>query len=396
VNPADDVLRELRRRARARTSLHTYALSIDIPTVPFEAPCPDEELLGPASMYMASHHAAILAVLERTMNRFMGRCMIFAPPGSAKSLYTSVVAPTWEMGRKPGTRILLTSYQSTLAERQSRRAMSIVEQQKWRDLWLDAPALTKDAAGEWALSNKSEMLAMGLLGGLTGNRCNGGIIDDPVSGREDADSEPMRIKTLNAYKDDFLSRLLPGAWIAFIMTRWHENDLAGSLLPDDYKGESGMIRCKDGLMWEILNIPAKCEHGDDPLGRKVGEYIWPEFYPPEHWAQYEEAQGAESARTWSSLYQQRPAPQGDGRLDENILVGTGLVEQAMRHRSLYRGNPQHGEAPQAPDVVQRRRRDRQGDGPAAEPADAPAEGIHRPAHAHQHAGQDSQVLGVHC
>ncbi|MBP8231750.1 MAG: phage terminase large subunit [Rhizorhabdus sp.] len=315
----DEIAREIRRRLRARTSLHTYALSIDIPTVAAQAMLPDEELLGPASGLMAQHHAAILSVLERTANRNMGRCMIFAPPGAAKSLYTSVLLPTWEMGRRPGSRIMLVSYAGSLAERQARRAMQVVEQENYRLLWDESPTLVRDAAKEWTLSNKSEMLSMGLLGGLTGNRASGAIIDDPVAGREEADSEDIRQKTRDAYQDDLLSRLLPGAWIAFIMTRWHEDDLAGAILPEDYDGRSGMVRCRDGLDWEILNIQAKCERADDPLGRQLGEYLWTEFYPPQHWRLYENAQGPEAARAWASLYQQRPSPQGSGRFNREMF-----------------------------------------------------------------------------
>lgn len=312
-------VRELIRRERARTSLHTYALSVDIPTAPFLAPMPDEDLVGPARNLMAIHHAMILGVIERTMNRPFGRCMIFAPPGSAKSLYASVLAPTWEMGRRPGSRIILTSYASDIAERQSRRCHNIVQQQAYRDLWPEAPTLQKDAAGDWSLSNTSEMLAKGLGAGITGNRASGAIIDDPVQGREQADSEEERKNTLDAYQDDLMTRLLPGAWLLYIMTRWHEADLAGSILPDDYDGRSGMVRCKDGLEWDVLNIPAKCERVDDPLGRQLGEYMWREWFPEKHWQMFELAQGAEAARTWSSLYQQRPSPTGSGRFDVEMF-----------------------------------------------------------------------------
>lgn len=314
-----EAARELLRRRRARESLHTYALSIDIPTVPFSAPMPDEDLIGPARLLMARHHAAILGCLERTMNRPYGRAIMMLPPGSAKSLYTDAVATTWEMGRKPGSRLLLTSYGSDLAEKQARRAQLIAEQEKYRELWYESPTITKDAVKEWHLSNKSEMLSMGLLAGLTGNRATGAIIDDPVAGREEADSEAERQRTLNAYQDDLLTRLLPGAWLVLIQTRWHEADLAGCILPDDYDGRSGMIRCRDGLDWEVLNIPAKCEHLDDPLGRALGEYLWPEFYPPQHWHMFEFAKGAEAARTWAALYQQRPSAQGAGRFHEDMF-----------------------------------------------------------------------------
>lgn len=90
-------------------------------------------------------------------------------------------------------------------------------------------------------------------------------------------------------------------------TRWHGDDLAGSILPKDWGGESGLIRCRDGFDWNVVCLPAKCERLDDPLGRKPGEYLWPEWFDQQHWAQFEA-----NPRTWSALYQQRPAPaEGD-------------------------------------------------------------------------------------
>jgi hypothetical protein len=319
------LLRELLRRQRCRTSLHTFALSVDIPTAPMTAMRPDEELLGPAYGLMTIHHAKILETLERTMNRPFGRAVIMAPPGSAKSLYGPVVASAWEMGRKPGSRIILTSYASKIAERQARRTQQICMQPQYRDMWPHQPLIGRDAAGDWELGDpknpvgNSNMLAMGLTAGLTGNRASGAFIDDPVAGREQADSEAERQNTLDSYQDDLLTRLLPGAWLVLILTRWHEQDLAGSILPEDYKGQSGMIKCRDGLDWEVLNIPAKAEQPDDPLGRKPGEYMWPEWFPEQHWHMFEQAQGREAARVWASLYQQRPAPQGDGRFTEGSI-----------------------------------------------------------------------------
>jgi predicted phage terminase large subunit-like protein len=65
-----------------------------------------------------------------------------------------------------------------------------------------------------------------------------------------------------------------------------------------------MILCRDGQYWEILNLPAKAEHSDDPLGRQPGEYLWPEWFPKEHWAQWEH--NPRASRTWAALFQQRP------------------------------------------------------------------------------------------
>jgi hypothetical protein len=313
------IARELIRRMRCQQSLHSFALNIDVPMAPNPALMPDEDLLGPAASLMPIHQAKILEVAQRTMTRPNGRAIIQAPPGSMKSTQIDGVALPWYMGRFPRSRILLLSFNSDVAERQSRVAQNVVRQEEYRNIWPGAPVMVKDAAGEWSLSNESVCAALGILGGVTSRRANGIIIDDPVAGQQEADSELERKRTYDAYMSDVLSRLLPGAWLILIMTRWNEEDLAGKILPDDYSGQSGMVRCKDGLDWEVLNLQAKCERADDPLGRKIGEYIWPEWFPPDHWAKYEHAPGPEAARIWSSLCQQRPTPQGSGRLDENAI-----------------------------------------------------------------------------
>jgi hypothetical protein len=318
VTTRESIQRELIRRARCRESLHSFAMNVQIPTVPGEPLCPDEDLLGPAANFMAVHHAKILSTVQRTILRPMGRAIIMAPPGSAKSLY-SVAGVCWAMGKFPGHRFIYGSYADDLAEAQSRRAQLLVQQDHYRMLWAEEPRLAKEAVSRWNLTNESEFLAAGLLSGLTGNRANGWLIDDPLKGREQADSETTRQKIYNAYKDDLLTRCLPNAWGIIILTRWHEDDIAGRILPESYKGESGMVKGTDGLQWEVLNIQAKCERDDDPLGRKIGEYIWPEFYPPEHWAMFENAQGSEAARTWGSLYQQNPTPQGANRFHESMF-----------------------------------------------------------------------------
>jgi predicted phage terminase large subunit-like protein len=129
-------------------------------------------------------------------------------------------------------------------------------------------------------------------------------VDDPVKGRAEAESDVIRKRTIEAFDDDVKTRLKPGGSIILIQTRWHEEDLAGSILPEGYNGESGVIHCRDGQDWEVICLPAKAERADDPLGRAVGDYLWPEWFDRRHWAQFES-----KPRTWASLYQQRPAPE---------------------------------------------------------------------------------------
>lgn len=308
-----DAARELLRRRRARDSLVAFSQAITIPGAPMSDD-PDEWLFHPIESRIARHHLVTMEAIQRCIEADSGRLMIFEPPGSAKSTYASVVAPAWAMGRTRGCRVILTSYAATPAERQSRRCRAIVGSTEYVGIWPE-PVMIRagsSSVSEWEATNDSGMLAAGILGAVTSARADLLIIDDPVAGREEADSETMRRKVRQAYDDDLMTRLKPRASVIIIQTRWHLDDLSGSLLPEDYDGRSGPVLCRDGQTWEVLNIPAKCEQPDDPVGRQVGEYLWPEWFDARHWQNYES-----NPRTWASLYQQRPRPDTGGQFERD-------------------------------------------------------------------------------
>ncbi len=308
---------ELLRRGRARDSLMGFAEAIQIPNVPV-VDDPDRLVFEPVGSEIAAHHRVFMEAIERTMLKPYGRLIIMAPPGSAKSTYGTVIGPTWFMGKFPGSRVILASYGMELATRHGRRARSVVGQQAYRDIFGTAISEKTSAAHEWHLENGSEYIAGSLKGGITGNRASGIVIDDPVKGRKEANSPVDRQDVRESYEDNVDSRLLPGAWIILILTRWHPEDLAGGILPENYAGQSGPVACRDGRTWEVINMPAECEHPDDPLGRPIGDgkggvpgsMIWPEYFDPEHWVSKRLI-----ARSWASLYQQRPRLDTDCEFD---------------------------------------------------------------------------------
>lgn len=293
---------EILKRKRARESLVDYTKAIIVPGKPVSDD-DNEWVFAPIETGLAAHHMLMLDVLERVITGTLPRAMLFLPPGSAKSTYGSVVAPTWAMGRHAGTKIILASYGSDLARKHGRRARQIVKSDEYRAIFGTGISRDTAAADEWALDNGSEYLACGILSGITGNRAQGIIIDDPVRGRQDADSEAVQKSTWDAYQEDLRTRLVPGGWEIIIQTRWNEQDLSGRILPEDYDGQSGLIRCRDGRDWYIVCLPAQCERSDDPLGRAIGEYLWPEWFTEDHFKPFKA-----QARTWSALFQQRPQP----------------------------------------------------------------------------------------
>jgi hypothetical protein len=261
-------------------------------------------MFSPIETGLADHHVLMLEVMEKVINHELPRAMFFLSPGSAKSTYGSVVAPTWAMGKYPGMKIILSSYGSDLSRKHGRRARQIARSPGYKSIFQTQISSDTSAADEWALTNTSEYLACGILSGITGNRANGIIIDDPIKGRQEADSDTVRNRTWDVYMEDLRTRLVPGGWEIIIQTRWHEDDMAGRILPENYDGENGLIRCRDGRDWYVVCIPAQCEKEDDPLHRKIGEYMWPGWFSEEHFAPFKQ-----NIRTWNALFQQRPQPE---------------------------------------------------------------------------------------
>lgn len=291
----------------ARRDLCMFAARVPVPGSPL-VDADDEARIPLIETHQAAHHQLILREMQRCMETPHGRLMIMAPPGSAKSTYASVVAPTWFLGTKRDRRVILASYGDDLARRHGRRTRQLLRSPEVAAILQCGLEDDSRAADEFGLTNGSEYIACGIMGGVTGNRAHGIVIDDPIKGREQADSQTIRDRTFEAYEDDLLTRLIPGGWVVIINTRWHEDDVCGRILPSDWAGGSGDILCRDGNVWRVLCLQAECQTQSDPLHRPIGGMLWPEWFDAKHWMHFRL-----NRRTWSSLYQQRPAP------DEGIL-----------------------------------------------------------------------------
>ncbi len=238
----------------------------------------------------AAHHKLLIDALEAVERGDLPKLAVFMPPGSAKSTYSSVLFTAWLMQRQQAN-VLAASHTTELAEKWGRRVRNLITE---HGLVLGV-ALAQDsqAAGRWALTSGAEYYAAGVGTGIAGFRAKFGIIDDPIRSRQDADSELIRDRIWDWYINDFRTRLVPGAREVLIQTRWHEDDLAG--------------RALNHSDWHVISLPAIAED-NDLLGRAVGEPLWAEG-DYGYGDQLLELRKNTPARTWSALYQQRPAPE---------------------------------------------------------------------------------------
>jgi len=223
------------------------------------------------------------------------------PPRHGKSENLTVRYPVFRLERDPKTRIIIGAYNATLAARFSRKARRIAEQR------LEL-ATDRTAVDDWETAKGGGVRSVGVGGGVTGMGADLIIIDDPVKSREEANSEVLREKIKQWYSDDLYTRLEPGGAIVLIMTRWHEDDLAGWILASEKASD-----------WTVVRLPALAEE-NDPLGRPVGEALCPSRYDV---ADLEDIRITQGGASFDALYQQNPTAREGAFFKVGLL---GLVE----------------------------------------------------------------------
>jgi len=248
------------------------------------------ELDGRDNWQRAPHLEILCTKLEAVERGDIRRLMVFLPPRSGKSEVTSKKFPAWYLGRHPDREIILASYAADLAYDFSRIARETLSE--WGHLWGVALSGDSSAVKRWGIeAHRGGMIAAGVGGPITGRGAHVALIDDPIKNWQDAQSPVLREKAWGWYKSTLRTRLAPGGSIVLIMTRWHEDDLAGRLIMDASEE------------WDIVKLPAYDEQAD--------RYLWEARFSR---AEYEATKKALGSHLWSAMYQQEPHPEEGGIL----------------------------------------------------------------------------------
>jgi predicted phage terminase large subunit-like protein len=229
-------------------------------------------------------HALIASALDQVVAGEIKRLMIFAPPQTGKSELVSVRLPAFWLAHRPDDPVILATYGADLSYSKSRQARDIVEGADFADLF---PGVTtrpdSRAVHHWEIAGfRGGLLAAGVGGPITGHGALLGLIDDPIENWEQAQSPTIREQVWNWWRSTFRTRVWEGGSIVLIMTRWHEDDLAGRILQEQAD------------KWTVLRLPALAEtQADrdqnnqylglppgqpDPLGREPGEALCPKRF----------------------------------------------------------------------------------------------------------------------
>jgi hypothetical protein len=247
--------------------------------------------------------ALISDALHRAVTLPDQRICISAPPRTGKSALVSQVGVLYALMQNPNTNVISASYADSLAWESSHAArVLIAENTELLGFTLSAD---KQAVGRWkvgagpdGIRRQGGLLAAGILSGILGFGANLLLIDDPIQNQLHADSASHRRRVVNEFRSTLLTRLMPNGSVVIVSSRFHENDLIGTLAAEEPD------------RWEFLNFPAVAEQGiPDELGREPGVAMISALGRTAD--QFEDIRRAVGERAWYSMFQGVPAnPQG--------------------------------------------------------------------------------------
>jgi predicted phage terminase large subunit-like protein len=250
---------------------------------------------------MPAHIVRIAEAVQGLIDNQYDRLIITMPPRHSKTQSTTVRLAAYWLENYPTDGVMITSYNERMARRFSRMARTIYFERNKKDN-------DKSSSDEWITGSGGVCMARGSGNPATGQGFSLIIADDVIKSREEAESQLIREKQWDWWTSDVLSRLEPNGKAIIVATRWHPDDLIGRVIeaePDT---------------WHVLDLPAICDDKDDPLGREVGEALWPERYDTEALLRLKNVMGDYQ---FEALYQCNPTPRQGAMFKINNL---NLVE----------------------------------------------------------------------
>ncbi len=279
----------------------------------------------PESDWSARHFRVMQETLDRVTSGELKRVIFQIPIRHGKTSHNTYGYLSKRFAADPKFRGLLVSYNQPQVQKFSRDIRRLVR-------GLGVPlSEERDSAGEWETAGGGGLRAVGIGSGTASINADGIVIDDPIGNRDDAESEAKRGQVFDALTNDILARTEPHTWVILSMSRWHKDDPVGRLL-DQQPGR-----------WHVVDLPAEAEE-NDPLGREVGEPLWPELRSKEWLAEKRVELGSYG---FASLLQGRPRPRSGGMFDWDwwrLLDTEPVCTRYIRYWDLAGTTPQKGKS----------------------------------------------------
>lgn len=283
----------------------------------------------PARALMPNWHLdAMCEHLEAVTKREIRRLIINVPPGTSKSITTSVIWPVWSWIEHPDTKWITASFSGRIARRDALRARHILEsnwyQERWGDRWSANP--DNWSSIEYRNQEGGFRYATTVAGGVTGEHADHQLVDDPI---KPLDVRGARVdaaalsRCIDWWDETMATRVVDPAISTrtIIMQRLHDRDLSGHCLKGGSYTHLNLPMVSERRC--VISVPHPCSRLENKEGepippttfvkykdfRKDGDLLWSERFPPEVLAERRIELGS---RGVAAQDQQRPVPAGGG------------------------------------------------------------------------------------
>lgn len=273
---------------------------------------------------LAPQRRVPIVAIDHIPSGKVGRCIqVDAPDGLY--LVGKTMQPThnsvqvidfigWLAGRDPDNRTIYTSFSDRLGVRANLRLQRMYDSAAYKRIFPATRINTSNSvtvSGQY-LRNREIIEYVGkkgffrnttVRGSITGESLDLGVVDDPIRGRADAQSETIRGAAWDWFTDDFFTRFSEDAGLLIILTRWHIDDPVGRLV--------------ERYPEVVVKSYAAIAEQDEPH-RKMGEALFPEHKSIEF---LREREAIMDSSNWLALYQQRPTAKS-GAVFKPDKIGT--------------------------------------------------------------------------
>lgn len=210
-------------------------------------------------------------------------------------------------GKNPDLRSIYASFSERLGVRANLKVQRTLATSRYQRIFPNTQLNSRNittVSGQ-SLRNKEILEYVGhsgyfrnttVQGSITGEGLDLGLIDDPIKGREAANSATMRQKAWDWFTDDFFTRFSEDAGLLMILTRWHVDDPAGRMI--------------EAFGDQITVVKYEAIAKQDEEHRNEGEPLFPELKSLDF---IMERKNTMPRGNFEALYQQSPVVQ-DGEI----------------------------------------------------------------------------------
>ena len=286
-------------------------------------------------------HRVYYRVLEAFARGRIRRLIVTMPPQHGKSVGATTLLPAYALGLDPDCRVAIASYSGALASKFNRRVQRILESREYGDLFpattikrgTKPPSYIRTADEVEIIDRRGGLLSVGREGSLTGNRVDCFILDDLYKDALEANSPLIRANCWEWYTSVVRTRMHNASRELVVFTRWHEEDLIGTLMnrePVVPLTRWEQLDHAEHGEWLHLNFEAlKASPPSELDPRTEGEALW----EAQHGVELLAAKRRLDPLQFEAMYQGHPSSR------EGLLYGPNFGEyDTLPHEIVRRAN----------------------------------------------------------